>query len=202
MAAYPGDWVGRLFPEVRPRSSEDVSAETLHRILDGVEKNLLAREPSRITVTSILYASGISRTNFYRYFRDSEDAVNAYGLREIREGLLEIWARFADVPASREQVAGVAADMVLAFRSHPAAAALRQKNPDLLARLLSMPPRSILEEGLSMAARGFYIRGARGRIILEAVTRLSMTFCLAEAVSVPDTRAGLRRFFRELLPEE
>lgn len=200
-AGHPGDWVGQLFPEVRPRTSEDVSTETLHRILDGVEDSLLVREPSRVTVTSILGACGVSRTNFYRYFRDREHAINAYALREIREGLLEIWSRDGDVVPSRGHVAKVATDMVLAFRGHPVTAALRQRAPDLLAGLLSRPSRSVLEGALGMAARDFYIRGARGKILLEALTRLIMAFCLAEAVTVPDTRSGLERFFRELLPE-
>lgn len=59
----------------RPRRSEEETAKVRRRIVDAAERTFAREGYHGVTATRVIEEAGLTRTNFYRYFRNSDEPL-------------------------------------------------------------------------------------------------------------------------------
>jgi TetR/AcrR family transcriptional regulator len=59
----------------RPRRSEEETAKVRRRIVDAAERTFAREGYNGVTATRVIEEAGLTRTNFYRYFRNSDEPL-------------------------------------------------------------------------------------------------------------------------------
>jgi|tagenome__1003787_1003787.scaffolds.fasta_scaffold20057689_1 TetR/AcrR family transcriptional regulator len=99
------DEVARRGPG-RPRRSDEETAKVRSRIVDAAERTFAREGYHGVTATRVIEEAGLTRTNFYRYFRNSDEplrivfdrvttdlhALVAYGVAPIPHGPAQVVA--------------------------------------------------------------------------------------------------------------
>jgi AcrR family transcriptional regulator len=119
-----------------PRTTVDVSEETLHRILDAAGRLFARFGLRRTTVVHVADEAGMSKATIYRYVSSKADLVNLYATREWRLFVEDFLRRRWRSDLDADEVARVVAEMVVTARAHPVMAKLLEDERDVVGNIL------------------------------------------------------------------
>ncbi len=122
------------------RSRDDVSDETLHRILDAAGALFARFGIGRVKVADVAGEAGVSKATVYRYVSSKQSLVQLYGIREGRNFVDRVLRERWRSDLSPEDVPDLVAYMYVEARKHPVVAKLLFDEPAYLQREMGGSP--------------------------------------------------------------
>lgn len=178
-------------PAVSAREDTDVSAETLHRIIDAAG-DLFARFGVRkVSVADVAGAAGVSKATMYRYVSGQRSLLELYTARESGKIVMAELAK-APVNPDADALVEIAVNLITEMRSHPVFAKVARDEPQMIADALVDPTMSTHAAALvDLVAPMVEAAGVENpRTTVEAVLRIGITLLV-----LPPVTAEGRNFF-------
>lgn len=187
-------------PPVRARETEDVSEETLHRILDAAGDLYAAFGVTRVTISQVAGRAGVSKATVYRYVTGKQSLLELYSLREARALVERALGRVAGV--GPESLLDVSAEILGEIRRHPVFEKVMADEPRFLTATMADPgfveaARSVIDM-VTPLAEAAGVRAARRSV--EAALRLAVTLLLVPPLTVEskEYQESVKEFLRPL----
>ncbi|WP_210491913.1 TetR/AcrR family transcriptional regulator [Patulibacter sp. SYSU D01012] len=177
------------------------------RILAAAAEGFRSTGIRRTSVNDIARRAAVGRMTVYRRFPQREGLVAAALLREVRIELGAIGAAIVTITDVEDQLVEGFARAIVAARTHPLLARLRETEPEDLIRRLTLDGATVL--GLCRQFVGVFLRAAidAGRLrpmdvdaVAEILARVGISLCSIPETALPvDDPEALRRFVRQHL---
>ncbi|MGX6447256.1 TetR/AcrR family transcriptional regulator [Patulibacter sp. S7RM1-6] len=174
------------------------------RILAAAAEGFRSTGVRRTSVNDIARRADVGRMTIYRRFPHREGLVAAALLREVRIELAAIGAVIVAITDVEDQLVEGFARAIVAARTHPILARLRETEPEDLVRRLTVDGATTLE--ICRRFVGSFLRAAidAGRLrpmdvdaVAELLARIGISLCSLPATALPvDDPEALRRFVR------